>query len=100
MINSIFFEIRNFIFTWLKKSYGEDYAHREHEFRIGVFWILYYFVLVVMIAFITTNFMPSLNLSSKTLFILKKNFFVKFLGGLLSILFVGAINNLLKSGHL
>lgn len=83
MINIFFIEIRNFIFVWLKRNHGEDYANKEYEFRMGVFWTLYYIVFVVIITLIISNLMPPLNLSVKTSFILKKNFFVKLFGGMI-----------------
>ena len=80
MFRIVLFEIRDFVYVWLRKNHGEEYAKKEFLFRIGVYWILYYFAGVFAIVLIFISFF-NFDLSPKTIFLLKNNIWVKLLGG-------------------
>jgi hypothetical protein len=78
MFRTILFEIRDFVYVWLKKNHGEEYAQKEFLFRVGVFWTLYYFAIVFAIVLIFVSFF---KFSQETIILLRKNLFIKLLGG-------------------
>lgn len=80
MIKNAFFDARDFVYIWLMNDYNEDYASKEHKFRIGVLFVMYY-----MSVFITISlFIPS-SIGS-VIFSPKLNVFQKLIGGSLAFL--------------
>lgn len=80
MFKIILFEVRDFVYVWLRKNHGEEYAKKEFLFRIGVYWTLYYFAGVFTVVLIFISFFK-FELTSEIKFLLKNNIWVKLLGG-------------------
>jgi Na+/proline symporter len=81
MLPSIFVQIRDFVYLWLTKSYNEEYAKKECNFRIGVFWLLYYVAMIVFFTFIVVSFSPPIHFTDSEKHFLKTNFIVRLIGG-------------------
>lgn len=78
MIKNAFIDVRDFVYIWLMNDYNEAYAIKEHRFRIGVFWIMYYMGLALIISLCIPNSVGGVIFSPKL------NAFQKLIGGFIA----------------